>query len=280
MKIAYCGYDFFSACLSDLFTGGFPVHSIFTMECDNRIDYNQYIHEIAAQHGLPVEPRPINTDTVQRLVAEDYDLLITAGYRYKIPDLAGTPLRGINIHPTLLPVGRGPMPLPWIILKKFEHSGVSIHALTPSFDAGAVLHQASFPIATHENLESLSAKCQLTAQVLLREVVADFDRYWSNQQPQTGKASYWPRPAIAERSINWCANVEEIDRLCRAFGKSGVRATFDNQSWLVYSLTAWQEAHRYAPGTVVHKTNTEMIIAAADGLVDLLYFRRLAPPEL
>lgn len=278
MKIAYCGYDFFSACLRDLLAANLPVHAIFTMECDNRIDFNQYVYEIGAQHGLAVEEKPVDAQTIQRLEADGFDVLITAGYRYKIPDLSATKLRGINVHPTLLPTGRGPMPLPWIILKDFDESGVSVHALTPDFDAGPVLARRAFPIATNENLESLSAKCQLAARTLLRDVVTDFERYWAARQPQTGESSYWPHPAAVDRTIDWRTGVDHIDRQCRAFGKSAVRASFDNQSWWIYSVTTWKEQHRYEPGSVVHKTNTEMIIAAADGLVDLLYFRRMLPP--
>lgn len=277
MKVAYCGYDFFSACLSDLLAHGVDVCAVFTMACDNRFDYNQYVYEICAQHGLPITDVPIDTSAISQLEADGCELLITAGYPYKVPDLSHTRLRGINVHPTLLPVGRGPWPLPWIILQQLERSGVTIHALSNNFDAGNVLAQASFSVGPRETLESLSAKSQLVAVPLLRDVVADFDGYWAAQRPQVDDGSYWPRPSPADRMIDWRAGVDDIERLCRAFGKSGARASFDGQNWWVYSVSVWPQEHTYTPGVVVHKTNTEMVVAAADGFVSLLYFRRILP---
>ena len=63
-----------------------------------------------------------------------------------------------------------------------------------------------------------------------------------------------------------------MDRVCRAFGKMGCYAKFAGNYWLVYRLIAWAENHEFENGTVVHQTNTEMIVAAADGLVSLQYF--------
>lgn len=277
MKVAYCGYDFFSACLSDLLAHGVDVLAVFTMPCDNRFDYNQSLYELCAQHDLPVTEVPIDAAALARLDADGCELLITAGYPYKVPDLSGTRMRGINVHPTLLPVGRGPWPFPRIILDQFVHSGVTIHCLTEKFDAGNILAQASFPVEARETLESLSAKSQLAAVSLLREVVANFDTYWDDQWCQGGEGSYWPRPTLAERTIDWHAGVDHIDRVCRAFGKSGARARFDEHNWWVYSVSAWPQDHAHKPGAVVHKTNTETIVAAADGLVSLLYFRRILP---
>lgn len=277
MKIAYCGYDFFSGCLRDLLACGCDVQAVFTMKCDNRFDFNQYIHDLCAQHALPLTDTPLDAQAIERLEAAGCELVITAGYPYKIPDLSRTRMCGINVHPTLLPVGRGPWPLSWVILKRLERSGVTIHALSNTFDTGNILAQREFPVSDRETLESLSAKSQLTAIALLREVVAGFDHYWDAQRPQTGEGSYWPRPSLADRTLDWRASVDDIERMCRAFSKSGARAHFDNQNWWVYSVSAWKQDHCYVPGTVVHKTNTEMIVAAADGLVSLLYFRRILP---
>jgi len=74
---------------------------------------------------------------------------------------------------------------------------------------------------------------------------------------------------------DWNKSVDELDLICRAFGKSGCYACFDEKDWVVNGLNAWTQPHRDETGAVVHKTNTE-IIAAADGLVSLLYFRALS----
>jgi len=68
--------------------------------------------------------------------------------------------------------------------------------------------------------------------------------------------------------------VEEIDRICRAFGKFSALAVFDSVLWNIYELSAWQEQHSFTPGQKIHMTNTETVIAASDGLVCLRYFQQ------
>ena len=279
MRIAYCGYDFFSACLRQLLGADHHVVQVFTFDCDNRFDFNQYLFEIAEQYQLPITTRPIDKAAIANLEDQNCDLVICAGYRYKVPELHATQMKGINVHPTLLPLGRGVWPLPWTILTQQTHSGISIHKLTPQFDAGDLLLQKRFELSPGENLESLSAKAQLLAKISLLEVVNEFDHYWSHAAPQTGTGSYWRMPDAEQRRLDWNSGVENIDRTCRAFGKYGSLGRFDGRDWFVYDLTAWPAAHSYRAGVVVHKTNTEMIVAASDGLVCLRYFSPAPTPN-
>jgi methionyl-tRNA formyltransferase len=272
MKIAYCGYDFFSGCLQALLSRGENIYRVFTFDCDNRFDFNQYITDICQENSIPLTDKPISRTDIEQLQEEGCDLLITAGYRYRVPDLSGTNIKGINIHPTLLPIGRGPWPLSWTILTGQERSGVTIHKLTEKFDAGDILLQEGFAVNQDENLESLSAKTQILAKVMLPRVIEDFSNYWQNSKAQGGEYSYWPRPTNAERTLDWSNSVSFLDLMCRAYGKMGCYANFDGKYWFVYRLVAWEARHDYKPGVVVHKTNTEMIVAASDGLVSLQYF--------
>ena len=272
MKIAYCGYDFFYACLNELLAGQHDVYRVFTFPCDNRFNFNQYIREICDKHHVYLSEQRLDESVIKELENQGCDLIITAGYRYKVPDLSKPKIRGINVHPSLLPRGRGIWPLPWTILTSQQQSGITIHKLSQEYDAGDILLQESFPLMADETLESLSAKAQLLAKKLLVKVVADFDYYWGDAQPQTGDAIEWGLPDKAQRTLDWNLSIENLDRICRAFGKFGCFATFNNNNWIVFKLNAWKQSHTYAIGSVIHKTNTEMIVAARDGLVSLLYF--------
>ena len=272
MKIAYCGYDFFHGCLEELLEAEFDVHRIFTVPCDNRYNFNQYIYSLSKQYNIPITEGKINQDTIEQLGSEGCELLITAAYYHKIPSLSSANIKGINIHPSLLPTGRGVWPLPWPILMGAKNSGVSIHKLTEEYDAGEILLQESFSVTRYERLESLSAKAQLLASKMLLEVVSDLENYWDAAVPQSGDVSFWNYPSKEQRSLDWNKSIDELDRICRAFGKFGCFATFNNENWIVYGLSAWQQSHNYTIGSVVHKTNTEMLVAASDGVVSLLYF--------
>ena len=272
MKIAYCGYDFFSAGLQGLLNNNKNVYRVFTVPSRGGSNTNQYIHEIAKQYEIPVSEERITEKTITQLQQEGCDVLITAAYNYKIPSLDSTNIKGINVHPTLLPKGRGEWPLPWTILTEQKTSGISIHKLTEEYDAGDILLQRSFPLGNDECLETLSAKTQMLAKDCVAEVVDDFDNLWNGARAQQGEVSHWRMPSQQQQTLDWQLSVEVLDRICRAFGKFGCNATFDGQQWVVYHLRAWQQAHQFMIGEVVHKTSTEMIVAASDGLVSMLYF--------
>lgn len=276
MKIAYCGYDFFHSCLRYLLSSDYQILKVFTFDCDNRFNYNSYIYEISRQHSLPVSEKPISTEDIEQLISQGCELIITAGYRYKIPNLDALDIKAINVHPTLLPVGRGVWPLPRIILNQLTHGGVTIHKINDEYDAGEILSQVPIEITPYENLESLSCKVQMEATSLLKTVMSDFDNQWKNAEAQDqSKASSWPMPDRRDRMLEWPKSVEEIDRICRAFGKFGAIAYFDNQWWYVYSIVVWKQRHDAQPGSVVHKTNTEMVVAADDGYVVMRIFEAM-----
>jgi methionyl-tRNA formyltransferase len=274
MKIAYCGYDFFHTCLRTLLDAGHEVHRIYSFPCDGRFNFNTYIREIARNRGIPFSVKPITAVDIQTLKQQGVELLLTAGYQYKIPDLSGTPIKGINIHPTLLPAGRGVWPLPWIILKQLASSGVTVHKLSNEIDAGDILLQDSFTIDATENLETLSCKVQLMAVDLLKQVMENIAHCWQQASVQQGEVSHWPMPGMQDRYLDWQQSISDIDRIARAFSKFGSCCHFDNKMWWVHDLNVWRTAHDYTPGAVVHRTNTETVIAASDGLVCLRYFQQ------
>ena len=274
LKIAYCGYDYFHSSLESLLLHGYKVAKVFSVDCNNQDYHNQYVLDTCNKHNIPYTLTPINAEDIIALEQEGFNILISAAYNFKVPDLSASGIRGINIHPTYLPTGRGVWPLPWIILLNKKMSGVTLHKLNAQWDAGDIVLQDSFPVSEDEILETLNVKCQRLAQSLLLKFIDDPDQYWNTAKTQT-IAEYWPMPSKQDRTLVWSKSVDELDRISRAFGKHGCFTHFNQHDWIVFSLKTWKESHSYTPGTVVHKTNTEMVVAAADGLVDLLYFRTL-----
>jgi len=270
MKIAYFGYDFFASCLERILQDGHEVLCVFTFETDNKYNFNEKIISLATAHGIRVATAAVSADDLRKLEEQGCELLVVAAYPYRVP-VESSKLRGINLHPTLLPEGRGRWPLPHIILKKLRESGVSIHKLDPGFDSGAVLAQARFSVDPDENLETLSCKCQLAAAPLLAKVMSQTDTFWANAVPQNG-GSIWPFPSDSEMTLDWRAPVEDIHRVVRAFGKMHSTAEFDGKKWNVADASVWEECHEYQPGSIVLRTNREVLIAARNGFVCLRIF--------
>lgn len=273
LKIAYFGYDFFVDCLEMILSNGHTVSALYTFECDNEnYNFNIGIQKIGRQHNIPITFAQPDHAMLHDLETQGVELIISAGYPHKLP--VSDTIRGINIHPTLLPRGRSAWPLPWTILLGDKMSGISIHKLTNDWDAGDILHQTPFNIIANETLESLSCKSAVAAVECLKVVLSDFDAAWDSAIPQDSEqASYWGMPTEQDRTINLDQTVDVIDRVVRAFGNFESFITFDNRKWLVQGATTWKEPHSHKPGTVLTHNNKSALLAAKDGYVCLTHFR-------
>lgn len=267
MKIAYFGYDYFSGCWDALLRLGHEVVSLYTVPVDGIYNTNTELIEKAKTSKVPVFFHRATSDDLHGLKMRGCDLLIIAAYPYRLP-VRDSSIRGINIHPSLLPEGKGPWPLPYAILNNLERTGVTIHKLSNEFDSGDILAQEEFPVSLFDTGTTLALRCQMTAPILLESVLVNFEEYWSNSRPQFG-GSYFPFPSDELQTLSWTSSVEEVVCKLRAFANSDCSATINERPWNVRAGSGWIQDHDLAPGTVVKKTLREFVIAVKDGFVCL-----------
>ena len=93
------------------------------------------------------------TSSNQATVAEQLravrpDLICVAIFPRLIPPeiIALAPLGAINVHPSLLPRHRGPLPLFWTYHADDRTTGVTVHHVNERFDAGDTILQEDFPL--------------------------------------------------------------------------------------------------------------------------------------
>lgn len=220
MKIAYLGYDILIECLKMIWKQGHEIMRIYTIPSGDDYDLNDQILAFGASCSVPVVTERICDEDLDYLLSNGCELLICAGYPYRIPIRAQ--LRAINIHPELLPRGRGIWPMPVTILRQFERGGVTIHKLSEEFDAGDILLQTSYKIEERETLITLTDKIQKTSVCMLQDCLNHFERLYENAVPQEPeRAKHWPDPSGQERIITLQMNAEETDRRLRAFAGYG-----------------------------------------------------------
>lgn len=270
MKIVYCGFDLFKDCLSTLIEGGHEILAIYSFPTDNKHDFHDYVAKTAEKHKIKFIIGPVREDDLEKFAEDGCDLILSAGYAYKIPACEKIPYR-LNIHPAPLPYGRGAWPTACAIREGVSEWAVTIHELSPEWDKGAILAQRKFAVAKDEKLESMSVKCQMIAKSMLEEVMNDIEGFWKNRKAQ-GQGVYWRMPTHNERTINWDWSVEEIDRHVRAFSKHGAPARIGDKSINVNDVVVWQEKHGKTPGDMVWRANNEFVVAASDGLVCVRYW--------
>ncbi len=274
LKIAYCGYDYYANCLSEfLARDDVQILKIY-VGSDKRESCE--VVRLAKEHKIPFQFKPIDEREISRLFDEaGCDYVFSAGYSYKIP--IGD-RRGLNMHPTLLPVGRGAWPFPRIILEGRKESGVTIHKLTDRFDAGDVVAQRRFYLDERETQDSLHCKCQMIGPELAREWLENPEELWNKAVPQ-GEAEYWKKPSASDRTIRFDEPWEQIDRMIRAFGSYGVYVPVGDKTWFSRTIRFEAKEHLFAPGTVIHQTpSLGLAVVAARGGTLYVAGVELTPP--
>ena len=117
MKIAYFGSDLFISCMKMLIQSGNEIISVFTV--DNI--FSRKIKEYALEQEIPVNLQKPTIEDIRILQEMGCEMILSAGYDHKIPKWEGGNIRyGVNVHPSLLPEGAGPSPLPSVITKELE----------------------------------------------------------------------------------------------------------------------------------------------------------------
>ncbi|MBI21203.1 MAG: methionyl-tRNA formyltransferase [Chloroflexi bacterium] len=132
------------------------------------------------------------------------------------------PLRGvINIHPSLLPLYRGPSPISSVILDGVKQTGVTIMLLDKGIDTGPILIQSD-PVMLfgNETTSELSKDLFLKGSELLVEILDKYYQGKVNFTEQDHKfATYTNLIKANEGEINWQENADYIFKRYRAFDK-------------------------------------------------------------
>lgn len=174
----------------------------------------------AEELGLPVlilktlrHPIPQN-----KLLDLKADLFVVVAYGRMIPDevLKFGPF--INVHPSLLPLHRGPSPMQAAILNGDDKTGVSIMLLDGEMDHGPILAQYEIPLNGTETYTKLESEVHAIGPELLVRSLQDFvaGRIDPIKQEHS-TASYCHMIERKDGRIDWNATADEIDRVHRAF---------------------------------------------------------------
>ena len=133
MKVAYIGIDLLFPALTALYERECDIMKIFTCKTDNITEFNTAVTAFAQLHNIPVTTERITSEDLRELEENGCELIISAGYYYMIP--VDTNIKMINIHPTLLPIGRGAWPMPRLIMEGYTEGGVTFHKIIKEADA-------------------------------------------------------------------------------------------------------------------------------------------------
>lgn len=223
MKIAYAGLDLLSPVLDTLISMGENIVGVFTCDVDNEFEFNTHVIRTAEENGIPWTCDRIRADDIERLIDSGCEALICAAYYYRIP--VTDKMHMINVHPGLLPKGRGSWPMPVKIMRGERESGVTFHKIAESFDTGDIILQRSFALDPREDLETFTQKIRACLPDMTRELMSDLPTLCKSARPQ-GEGEYLACPDPSQYVLTPDTDASECDRVLRAF--AGFECFYDD----------------------------------------------------
>ncbi len=269
MRFAIAAVDRYLGVFESFVGAGWTPLRLFTMPIADKLENHKAVAAFAGKHGAGVQFERVTERDLERLGEQGCDALVVASYAWRVPDWRPFLKYAVNVHASPLPLARGPYPVNRAILERRAHWAVSCHRLTPDFDAGDILAADRFPLHADECHESLDLKIQMAAKRLATTVAHRFDELWTKATPQ-GPAQYWPKPAIADRILDFTEPVDTIMLKIRAFGATGSLARANGIWFVLVRGIGWTETHDVEAGSLVHVHNGTFVIAASDGYIAVL----------
>lgn len=214
MKIAYVGIDLLYGALECLKNNNCEILKIFTCKTNNVTEFNTKIIEFAKTNEVPYTLERITIKDIEEMLDKGCDALICGAYYYRIP--TNHSLAMVNIHPSLLPMGRGSWPMPLIILNGHKQGGVTLHKMVEAFDEGDIISQQSFEISKQETLQTYMDKVDERLSDMINDLISNFDNLYKNALPQ-GEGEYWEEPKKADATIKSTDGFDKVDLILRAF---------------------------------------------------------------
>lgn len=216
MKIAVFAYHSVGCeCLKVLVDAGDEVVAMVTHEDDpNEEIWFPSVVELAREHSLSVHtPSDPNTPAFVELIRSlAPDLILSFYYREILsPELLRIPRLGaINLHGSLLPKYRGRSPVNWVLVNGEKETGVTLHYMVETADAGDIIAQRAVPIGMDDTALSLFRKITAAAAQLFRETYpliksgrapripqdASQATKFGGRRPEDGKIA-WEAPALS-----------------------------------------------------------------------------------
>lgn len=161
------------------------------------------IVQFAWERQIPVweVSRLSDPQTISLLAEYQVDVICVACFSQRIPrEILDLPRLGcLNVHPSLLPANRGPVPLFWTFRKGEGQTGVTIHLMDEGMDSGDILAQEGIEVPDGISYAQLEFQCAVLGGKLLTRAVWDLSRGCAVRLPQDeAKSSYHAFPTTED----------------------------------------------------------------------------------
>jgi methionyl-tRNA formyltransferase len=223
---------------------------------------------LAQEHNIPVlAPKKVSAiaDELQSLRPA---LGILLAYGKIIPQAIIDIFPGgiVNLHPSLLPLHRGSIPIESVILEGAAQTGVSLMQLNQELDAGPLFAQASLPLSDTESKQSLyDTLIELGDTLLFESLPGILDGSLTPTPQDHSKASYDGLLTKENGTLDWSKPAARLEREIRAFAEWPKSRTAMSSLEIVITKAHMVDA-RGEPGKTAIISKQPVIYAAQQAL--------------
>ncbi len=166
------------------------------------------------------QPEKLKDETDKSPLLQDYDLAIVASYGKIIPEnILNKPKYGfLNLHPSLLPLYRGPSPIESQLRDGAEQIGMSIMKLDKEMDHGPILAQNIIPVTSLDTAGTLEIKAgQMGGQMLIEIIEHYVNGNLIPKEQDHSSATFCKFIEKSEGEIKLTDDINSIKNKYRAF---------------------------------------------------------------
>lgn len=215
------------------------------------------------------------------LPISDFDLSIVIEYGRIIPErlLSIPKYNTINIHPSLLPIYRGPTPIQAALLHGDKQTGVTIMQMDATMDTGPLLLQREVDIDPDDTFTTLRDKLMPLALDALIETIPNFiDGTIKPKSQNNTLATYCHLMTRDDGKIDWNKTTQEIYNQYRALTPwPGLWTMWGDKRLKLLALKPSDDS--LAPGKIA-LNHGKIYIGTTDGSLEITSLQLEGKPEM
>lgn len=227
------------------------------------------VAEIANSHNIPVF-LPKNLSEIRdelRMLHAEAGVLVAYGKMIPPSIISIFPRGIINIHPSLLPLHRGPTPIESVILNGEQVTGVSLMGLVKEMDAGPIYSQKEMIIDGSETKQQLAdTLLDLGGDMLLEDLPAILEGSTEPYSQDSSRATYDRLISKKDGAINWEKSAKQLEREIRAYSAwPGSYTKLAGKDVIITKAHIHQDNERSSPGTIKLSKDGSILVDTNDG---------------
>lgn len=177
---------------------------------------------VAEEYGIPLIINEKPRDIIEQLRSYNARVGVLVAYGQIVPQqvIDIFPAGIVNIHPSLLPLHRGPTPIESAILDGDEVTGVSLMQLAKAMDAGPVYAQERLVLNGYPTKQELSTTLlNKGCDLLIAHLPAILDGTLSPSPQDGNTATYDQLITKGAGALDWHKTAVRLEREVRAYAE-------------------------------------------------------------